>query len=205
MVKGMVTRISDVKPQVSVVTYTCDSCGSEIYQEISGTQFRPLDKCPSTRCTDNDTVGKLQMQTRGSRFVKYQVGGEAMHYDRILFFDQSSAFCCLPPAIRHTSHSQLSLIPLAHHTHTHPSHALTNNSIYSSTQEMRLQELPDQVPVGHIPRSVTVHCRGGRTRLCGPGDIVTVSGIFLAVRPDCDVDKDVVLLCLCVNGEILLE
>jgi DNA replication licensing factor MCM7 len=47
---------------------------------------------------------------------------------------------------------------------------------------MRLQELPDQVPVGHIPRSVTVHCRGERTRLCGPGDIVTVSGIFLAVR-----------------------
>jgi DNA replication licensing factor MCM7 len=73
MVKGMVTRISDVKPQVSVVTYTCDSCGSEIYQEITGTQFRPLDKCPSRRCTDNDAVGKLQMQTRGSRFVKYQV------------------------------------------------------------------------------------------------------------------------------------
>ena len=48
-------------------------------------------------------------------------------------------------------------------------------------QEMRLQELPDQVPVGHIPRSVTVHCRGERTRQCGPGDIVTVSGIFLAV------------------------
>lgn len=67
------TRISDVKPQVSVVTYTCDACGSEIYQEIGGTQFRPLDKCPSLRCTDNDTVGKLQMQTRGSRFVKYQV------------------------------------------------------------------------------------------------------------------------------------
>ena len=73
MVKGMVTRISDVKPQVAVVTYTCDACGSEIFQEISGTQFRPLDRCPSQRCKDNDTVGKLQMQTRGSRFVKYQV------------------------------------------------------------------------------------------------------------------------------------
>ena len=33
-VKGMVTRISDVKPMVSVVTYTCDLCGSEIYQEV---------------------------------------------------------------------------------------------------------------------------------------------------------------------------
>jgi DNA replication licensing factor MCM7 len=34
MVKGMVTRISDVKPMVSVVTYTCDICGCEIYQEV---------------------------------------------------------------------------------------------------------------------------------------------------------------------------
>jgi DNA replicative helicase MCM subunit Mcm2 (Cdc46/Mcm family) len=30
----MVTRISDVKPLVYVVTYTCDLCGSEIYQEV---------------------------------------------------------------------------------------------------------------------------------------------------------------------------
>lgn len=57
----------------------------------------------------------------------------------------------------------------------------TRGSRFVKYQEMRLQELPDQVPVGHIPRSVTVHCRGERTRQCGPGDIVTVSGIFLAV------------------------
>mmetsp|Transcript_5081 Transcript_5081/g.7769 ORF Transcript_5081/g.7769 Transcript_5081/m.7769 type:complete len:734 (+) Transcript_5081:104-2305(+) len=119
-VKGMVTRTSDVKPQVSVVTYTCDICGSEIYQEISGSQFMPLTKCPSQRCQDNNAAGRLQMQTRGSRFVKYQ--------------------------------------------------------------EIRLQELPDQVPVGHIPRSLTVHCRGERTRKCGPGDVVTVAGIFLTTR-----------------------
>lgn len=112
---------------VSVVTYTCDMCGSEIYQEvrsavclsphllsiihystnqmfahtiklqISGSQFMPLNKCPSQRCQDNQTVGKLHMQSRGSRFLKYQ--------------------------------------------------------------EVRVQELPDQVPVGHIPRSMTIHCR----------------------------------------------
>ena len=80
----------------------------------------PLTSCPSQRCTDNNNPGKLQMQTRGSRFVKYQ--------------------------------------------------------------ELRLQELPDQVPVGHIPRSMTVHCQGEQTRQCGPGDIVTVSGMFLTVR-----------------------
>ena len=57
----------------------------------------PVQLCPSQRCKDDKTRGKLHMQTRGSRFVKYQ--------------------------------------------------------------EVRLQELPDQVPVGHIPRSMTVQCR----------------------------------------------
>lgn len=31
-VKGMITRASDVKPLLTVVTYTCDHCGAEIYQ-----------------------------------------------------------------------------------------------------------------------------------------------------------------------------
>lgn len=34
-IKGLVTRISDVKPRVSVCTYTCDVCGSEIFQDVS--------------------------------------------------------------------------------------------------------------------------------------------------------------------------
>lgn len=37
-------------------------------------------------------------------------------------------------------------------------------------QEARIQELPDQVPIGHIPRAMTVHCRGGLTRMCSPGE-----------------------------------
>jgi DNA replication licensing factor MCM7 len=71
-IKGMVTRVSDVKPHISVCTYTCDFCGSEIFQEIIGATYTPLAKCPSQRCTDNKTTGKIQMQTRGSRFIKYQ-------------------------------------------------------------------------------------------------------------------------------------
>ncbi|CAN0057791.1 unnamed protein product, partial [Hapterophycus canaliculatus] len=38
-------------------------------------------------------------------------------------------------------------------------------------QEARIQELPDQVPIGHIPRAMTVHCRGGLTRMCSPGEL----------------------------------
>lgn len=37
----------------------------------------------------------------------------------------------------------------------------------------------DQVPVGHIPRSMTVHLYGGLTRKVNPGDVVNISGIFL--------------------------
>ena len=43
----------------------------------------------------------------------------------------------------------------------------------------RLQEVPEEVPVGHTPRQIPVILRGEITRKCGPGDVVTLSGIFL--------------------------
>lgn len=39
----------------------------------------------------------------------------------------------------------------------------------------------DQVPVGHIPRTLTVYCRGETTRKCLPGDHIFVTGIFLPI------------------------
>ena len=40
---------------------------------------------------------------------------------------------------------------------------------------------PDQVPVGHIPRSMTVHVNGNLTRSMNPGDVVHLGGIFLPI------------------------
>jgi DNA replication licensing factor MCM7 len=40
---------------------------------------------------------------------------------------------------------------------------------------------PDQVPVGHIPRSMTVHVHGKLTRMMNPGDVVHLGGIFLPI------------------------
>jgi DNA replicative helicase MCM subunit Mcm2 (Cdc46/Mcm family) len=37
----------------------------------------------------------------------------------------------------------------------------------------------DQVPVGHIPRTLTLFCRGEITRQCQPGDHIVLTGIFL--------------------------
>lgn len=35
------------------------------------------------------------------------------------------------------------------------------------------------MPVGHIPRSMTIHLYGGLTRKVNPGDVINVAGIFL--------------------------
>lgn len=37
----------------------------------------------------------------------------------------------------------------------------------------------DQVPVGNIPRSMSVYARGENTRLAQPGDHVAITGVFL--------------------------
>ncbi|KAI7865033.1 MCM2/3/5 family-domain-containing protein [Spinellus fusiger] len=116
-VRGIVTRVSDVKPFLQVNTYSCDSCGHEIFQEIKQRQFAPLTECPSDECKSNNAKGKLYMQTRASKFLAFQ--------------------------------------------------------------EVKLQELTDQVPVGHIPRTMTVHLYGARCRTLTPGDVCNVSGIFL--------------------------
>ncbi|CAL9731248.1 DNA replication licensing factor Mcm7p [Monosporozyma unispora] len=116
-VRGIVTRVSDVKPAVTVIAYTCDQCGYEVFQEVNTRTFTPLSECTSKECAQNQTKGQLFMSTRASKF---------------------SAF-----------------------------------------QECKIQELSQQVPVGHIPRSLTIHINGSLVRSLSPGDIVDVSGIYL--------------------------
>lgn len=116
-VRGIVTRCTEVKPMMVVATYTCDRCGSETYQPVSSLAFIPARDCPSDDCRVNKAGGRLYLQTRGSKFVKFQ--------------------------------------------------------------EVKIQEHSDQVPVGHIPRSMTIMCRGEVTRQAQPGDHVLISGVFL--------------------------
>lgn len=115
-IQAVVVRASDVKPQAVVATYTCDSCGCEIYQPIHAREFVPLRACPTPTCRSLS----LYLQTRGSKFTKFQ--------------------------------------------------------------ELKVQELASQVPTGHVPRSMTVHCHGELTRQASPGDVVIVDGIFLPIK-----------------------
>ncbi|CCL99994.1 uncharacterized protein FIBRA_02019 [Fibroporia radiculosa] len=119
-VRGIVTRVSEVKPLLKVNAYTCDVCGSETFQEVSSKQFAPISDCQNeNECKKNGIHGSLHMQTRACRFSPFQ--------------------------------------------------------------EVKIQEMADQVPVGHIPRSMTVHVHGNLTRHMSPGDVVHLGGIFLPI------------------------
>lgn len=116
-VRGITTRVSDVKPAVQINAYTCDRCGCEVFQPVVTKQFSPMTECLSEECKQNNSKGQLFLSTRASKFVPFQ--------------------------------------------------------------EVKIQEMADQVPVGHIPRTLTINCHGSLTRQLNPGDIVDVAGIFL--------------------------
>jgi DNA replication licensing factor MCM7 len=116
-VRGIVTRVSDVKPSVRVNAYTCNRCGNEVFQPVNAKSFTPIEECPSQECKNNNAKGQLFLSTRASKFLPFQ--------------------------------------------------------------EVKIQEMADQVPVGHIPRQLTVHCNGAVTRQINPGDVVDLAGIFM--------------------------
>ncbi|KAK4058734.1 DNA replication licensing factor MCM7 [Microbotryomycetes sp. JL221] len=116
-VRGIVTRVSEVKPLLRVNAYTCDSCGHDLFQVVTKRTMNPITECFSQDCKENQSRGRLHMQTRASKYTPFQ--------------------------------------------------------------ECKIQELTDQVPVGHIPRTMTVHLYGSMTRQVSPGDVVHIGGVFL--------------------------
>jgi DNA replication licensing factor MCM7 len=50
VVKAIVVRVSEIKPQIVVATYACDICGCENYLEVVDNNYKPLDKCMSKKC-----------------------------------------------------------------------------------------------------------------------------------------------------------
>jgi DNA replication licensing factor MCM7 len=52
-------------------------------------------------------------------------------------------------------------------------------SKFVAYQELRVQEPTDQVPIGHVPRSITIMALGECVKQCAPGDLVTIHGIYL--------------------------
>jgi len=52
-------------------------------------------------------------------------------------------------------------------------------SRFTKYQELKLQELSSEVPVGSIPRSINVVVKGDLTRNCLPGEAVTMTGVYV--------------------------
>lgn len=46
-------------------------------------------------------------------------------------------------------------------------------------QEIKIQETSEETPIGSVPRTFTLYCRGSNVRKCGPGDIVNCTGTFM--------------------------
>ncbi len=126
-IRGIVTRITEVRPMMRVATYICGIiictiiytfiCGNEIYQLINKRKYRQITECSSQQCQQNRNRRPILPQTRGSKFVKFQ--------------------------------------------------------------EIKLQELPEQVPEGNVPRSINIYTFGELTRKCQCGDKITIDGIWL--------------------------
>lgn len=53
------------------------------------------------------------------------------------------------------------------------------SSKFVSFQELKIQEPSEQVPIGHVPRAMKVYAKGINTRKCSPGDIVTITGVYM--------------------------
>lgn len=114
--QGIVTHMTDVKPMMTVATYLDEDTANEVYQEVTGKDFTPLESLPQDG-RPASRPSSLQMKIRGSKFVRFQ--------------------------------------------------------------EVKIMELPSEVPQGATPRSLTVHLRGELTRQLKPGAAVTVAGVFL--------------------------
>ena len=60
---------------------------------------------------------------------------------------------------------------------------LPGHSKFRSYQELRIQETPDQLVEGAIPKTLTMKLKGNLVNQASPGDIVVIEGILLPSRP----------------------
>lgn len=62
-------------------------------QEVTARQFMPIHECPSVRCRSNNARGQLQLQTRGSKFVKFQEVGHQHEDSRKVWASHNMCTC----------------------------------------------------------------------------------------------------------------
>lgn len=72
-IRGLVTRITQVKPLIRIASYSCSQCSEETFQVVDSPTFLPRTICQSAQCKSAPRPGTLTLQTRGSKFSKFQM------------------------------------------------------------------------------------------------------------------------------------
>jgi DNA replication licensing factor MCM7 len=70
--RGIVARVSSVKPRVDVATYHCDRCGGEVFQVVDTEAYTPVLHCPGQTCRTNKVQYSLVLQLRTSKLNAVQ-------------------------------------------------------------------------------------------------------------------------------------
>lgn len=122
IIKGIVIRTDEVKPRLSIGTFTCDVCGCENYMEILDEKFTPLQLCQSQKCRENRVNGKLTFLPKHSYFVP--------------------------------------------------------------SQEISIQEVPEQLRQGNIPRNLKLILTDTNIKKAHPGDIIEIEGVVVSRKKE---------------------
>lgn len=61
---------------------------------------------------------------------------------------------------------------------------LPGHSTFKEYQEIKVQETPDQLNIGKIPKSFMVHVKGFNCKKASPGDVVLIQGVLLPIQRD---------------------
>lgn len=62
-------------------------------------------------------------------------------------------------------------------------------SRFIAYQEVVLQEVQDESPVGQIPMTIKMFMKGDKVRKCAPGDLVDVDGVLITQRSERTISK----------------
>lgn len=131
IIKGIVIRTDQVKPRLSIGTFTCDICGCENYMEILNDKFTPMQLCQSNKCKENKVNGKLTFLPKHSHFVP--------------------------------------------------------------SQQIKIQQVPEQLRQGNIPRNMKLILTDNNIKKVYPGDVVEIQGVILPKRKQSSFhDQDII-------------
>jgi DNA replicative helicase MCM subunit Mcm2 (Cdc46/Mcm family) len=82
---------------------------------------------------------------------------------------------------------------------------LPGHSKFICYQELKIQETPDQLDQGKIPKNFVVQVRGHLVKQATPGDIVKIQGVLLAHRRSGRFENDLAFLTHLVACKITRE